>query len=153
MKIFLWIKLILHSQIWWSGMRLRMPRKHGVWTAYCIHGYHAAVGKLAACKREWKNTVGTYCGSKDRQFIRHWEHRITEGAMYVLPRGWYVRVCMCSTFNVVCVCVCMCVQHGGCVCVHTHIHTNLPPGTTMQKHKRWKGIGSLHMLFALNIEW
>ena len=123
MKICWWIKLILHSKIWWSGMRLRMPKKHGVWTAYCIRGYHAAVGELFTFKREWKNAVGTYYGSKDRQFIRHWEHRITEGAIYVLPRGWYVCVCMCPTFKVVCICVY--VSNMVVVCVHTY--TYKPP--------------------------
>ena len=28
-------------------------------------------GELLACKREPNNTVGTYCGSKDRRFIEH----------------------------------------------------------------------------------
>ena len=28
-------------------------------TSCCTHGYHAAVGKLRACKREAKNAVGT----------------------------------------------------------------------------------------------
>ena len=43
--------------------------------------------------------------------------------MYVLPRGWYVCVCMCPTFKVVYVCVNMVVV---CVCVYTH-YTYKPP--------------------------
>ena len=31
----------------------------------------AAVGELLTCEGEPKNAVGTYCGSKDRQFIGH----------------------------------------------------------------------------------
>ena len=54
--------------------------------------------------KRMRNTVGTYCGSTDSW---HWEHRITEGTMYVLPIRWYVRVCMCPTFNVICnMCTC-----------------------------------------------
>jgi len=41
-----------------------MPSECGVRTVCCIHGYHAAVGELLACKREWKNTVDMNCGSK-----------------------------------------------------------------------------------------
>ena len=41
-----------------------MPRECGVRTVCCIHGHHAAVGELLACKREWKNAVGMNCGSK-----------------------------------------------------------------------------------------
>ena len=37
-------------------------------TVCCVRGYYAAVGELLVCE---KNTVGTYCGSKDRQFIGH----------------------------------------------------------------------------------
>ena len=36
-------------------------------TACCVCGYHKAVGELLAWEREPKNTVGTYCGSKERQ--------------------------------------------------------------------------------------
>ena len=51
--------------------------------------------------------------------------------MYVLPKGWYVRVCMCPIFNVVCIIcacasnmvVCVCV----CVCVCVHMYTYKPP--------------------------
>ena len=41
-----------------------MPSECGERTVCCIHGYHAAVGELLACKREWKNTVDMNCGSK-----------------------------------------------------------------------------------------
>ena len=40
--------------------------------ACCVRGYHAAVDEplllllLLACKREPNNSLGTYCGSKDR---------------------------------------------------------------------------------------
>ena len=44
--------------------------------------------------------------------------------MYVLCTGWYVRVCMCPTFKVVCN-MCMCILHGGCVCVCTHIRESV----------------------------
>ena len=30
-----------------------------------------AVGKLLTCEREPMNSLGTYCGSKDRRFIGH----------------------------------------------------------------------------------
>ena len=35
--------------------------------AWCVRGYHAAVGELLASKREPNNAVGAYCGSKDRR--------------------------------------------------------------------------------------
>ena len=54
---------ILRSQIQWSGVRPRKPRSWG-------RDYHKAVGKLLAYEREPKNTVGTYCGSKDWQFMQ-----------------------------------------------------------------------------------
>ena len=41
-------------------MRLRMPRKRGVRTAFCIYGYHAAVGELFAYKREPKNAIDVH---------------------------------------------------------------------------------------------
>ena len=34
--------------------------------AKSTNSYHAAVEELVACKREPNNSVGTYCGSKDR---------------------------------------------------------------------------------------
>ena len=46
-------------------MRLCTSRKRGVPTVCCVHGYHAAVGELHACKREAKNAVGIYIGGKD----------------------------------------------------------------------------------------
>ena len=48
-------------------MRLRMPRKRGVRTAICICGYDVAVvGELFTYKREPKNAIDVYCGTKDR---------------------------------------------------------------------------------------
>ena len=43
----------------------------GARTACCVCGYHAAVDKLHACKREAKIAVGTYHVSKDSRFIGH----------------------------------------------------------------------------------
>ena len=57
-----------------------------------------------------------------------------EGAMYILPRRWYVCVYMCPTWRV----VCMCDLHGGCVRVYTHIHIHTiqlqPSGRTHIMH-------------------
>ena len=56
---------------------------------HLVHGYHAAVGKHFEFKRGLKNTVGTYCGSKDRRFIRHWAkscHAFAMSHLRVLKR-------------------------------------------------------------------
>ena len=41
-----------------------------------------------------------------------------EGAMYVIPRGWYVFVYMCPTWRVICICA----SNMVVVCVHTHMY-------------------------------
>ena len=38
---------------------MHIKKMWSVRTPCCIRGYHAAVGKLRACKREAKNAVGT----------------------------------------------------------------------------------------------
>jgi len=42
-----------------------------MWSMNSSRAAFVAVGELLVCKREPNNAVGTYCGSKDRQFIEH----------------------------------------------------------------------------------
>ena len=44
-------------------------KKHGVQTACSIRGYHTAIGELLTRETKPRKVVGTYCGSKDGQFI------------------------------------------------------------------------------------
>ena len=67
--IFDGIKLILRSQVWWSGTRLHSPSTEQF--AAFVATWHTTVGELLAWEREPKNTEGTYCGSKDGWSIRH----------------------------------------------------------------------------------
>ena len=92
------------------GTRLHTPRKHGVWTACYVRGYHAAVGKLLTCKREPRNSVGTSYDSRDRRFIRKWEswcvfHEsfvgIKEEAVLCEITGWLCYETMCTKWAAV----------------------------------------------------